>query len=747
MSEKSESTIILEIEGMTCSSCVSRVEKSLTGLPGVHAAVNLATNSARVDFPSSVSQDDLLAAVAKTGYTAHIPVPRSEQDSMSGHNHEAPAGSAPLSLRLGVSLALTVPIVLLAMVPAWQFDYWQWVSLALATPVVFWAGWLFHRATFINLRHGALTMDTLITMGTFAAYGWSVFALFFGMAGQIGMHHSLELFAWQQDPTGNIYLEAAAGVTTFLLLGRYLEDRSKRSAGAALRALADLGAREVSVVRSGTESRIPIEDLVIGDVFVVRPGEVIATDGTVVEGSSAVDESALTGESLPVEVAAHSTVTGSTISLDGRLLVMATQVGENTRMAQLAKLVEDAQLHKAGVQRLADRISAIFVPIVIVIALATIAGWLIAGQPLASGFTAAVAVLVIACPCALGLATPVAILVGTGRAAQLGIIISGPEAIESSARIDTIVLDKTGTVTSGNMSVAEIRVAVGTNEAEAIQRVGALERLSEHPVARAISREADRLGVTNASLVVGFRSTAGLGVVGSVGGVTVWAGTAEWMQRNELVLSADQRQFMSLTHRAGGTAILAGWTGCVRAIFVVTDTIRDDSIAAVARLKAMGLDTILLTGDHEDVATAVAAHVGISRVIAGASPERKVEVIRDLTTEGHHVAMVGDGVNDAAALAQADLGLAMGTGTDVAIAASDITLVRGTLSAAADAIHLSRRTLGIIRGNLFWAFAYNVAAIPLAALGFLNPMLAGAAMAFSSLFVVLNSLRLRSFRL
>jgi len=746
MTTETDSTIVLNIEGMTCSSCVSRVEKSLSQLPGVTAAVNLATNSARVDFPASVTAEDLVAAVAKTGYTAHVPPSRSEMNHSSEHNHDAPVGSAPLSIRLAVSLALTVPIVVLAMVPAWQFDYWQWVSLVLATPVVFWAGWLFHRATFINLRHRTLTMDTLITMGTFAAFGWSVFALYFGMAGQIGMHHSLELFAWQQDPTANIYLEAAAGVTTFLLLGRYLEERSKRSAGSALRALAALGAKDVAVIRHGHETRIPIEELQIGDVFVVRPGEVIATDGTVVEGNAAIDESALTGESIPVEVQTNSLVTGSTIALDGRLLIMATQVGENTRMAQLAKLVEDAQLHKAGVQRLADRISAVFVPIVIVIAFVTLAGWLLAGQPLAAGFTAAVAVLVIACPCALGLATPVALLVGTGRAAQLGIIISGPEAIESSSRIDTIVLDKTGTVTTGHMSVAEIRVAVGTNESEAVQRVGALERLSEHPVARAITREADRQGVSNGSLVIDFRSTAGVGVVGTVGGVTVWAGTLEWMKRNELVLSADQRQFISQTHAAGGTAVLAGWAGCVRAIFVVTDTVRDDSVAAIARLTAMGLETILLTGDHADVAATVAAQVGISRVIAGASPERKVEVIRELTAEGRHVAMVGDGVNDAAALAQADLGLAMGTGTDVAIAASDITLVRGTLSAAADALQLSRRTLGIIRGNLFWAFAYNVAAIPLAALGFLNPMLAGAAMAFSSLFVVLNSLRLRSFR-
>ena len=740
MAQKSDETVVLDIAGMTCSSCVARVEKSFSQLPGVVAAVNLATNSARVNFPSEVSVSQLLEAVAKTGYTAHIPVADSE------HSHASRAGSTPLRIRLAVSVALTVPIVAVAMVPAWQFNYWQWISLVLATPVVFWGGWLFHRATFINLRHGTLTMDTLITMGTFAAYGWSVFALVFGMAGQIGMRHSVELFAWQQDPTGNIYFEAAAGVTTFLLLGRYLEDRSKRSAGSALRELGRLGAKDVVVLRDGSESRISIEQLRTGDLFVVRPGEIIATDGTVVEGATAVDESTLTGESVPVEARVNSSVTGSTIALDGRIVVMATRVGENTRMAQLAKLVEDAQLHKAAVQRLADRISSIFVPIVIVVALLTLAGWLVLGQPLAAAFTASVAVLVIACPCALGLATPVALLVGTGRAAQLGIIISGPEAIESSSRIDTVVLDKTGTITTGNMNVADVKVSVGTADVDAIQRVGALERLSEHPLARAIAREADRHGISNENLVVDFRSVAGSGVFGVVGGISVWAGTRDWMRNNNLELSADQRLFIEQTHAAGGTAVLAGWASCVRAIFVITDTVRDDSRDAVANMTSLGMDVILLTGDHEDVARSVADHVGIARVVAGASPEDKVELIRRLQAEGRSVAMVGDGVNDAAALAQADLGLAMGTGTDVAIAASDITLVRGTLSAAADALRLSRHTLNVIRGNLFWAFAYNVAAIPLAALGFLNPMLAGAAMAFSSLFVVLNSLRLRRFR-
>ncbi|MEG0029002.1 MAG: copper-translocating P-type ATPase, partial [Aurantimicrobium sp.] len=654
------------------------------------------------------------------------------------------AGKVTLLERLVIAIVLSVPVIVLGMVPAWQFTYWQWISLLLTTPVVFWCGLPFHRATFLNLRHGTLTMDTLITMGTFAAYGWSVYALFFGAAGDPHMHHTMEFFAWQADPTHNIYFEAAAGVTTFLLLGRYLEEKSQRSAGAALRALGELKATEATRIVDGVEERIPASELRVGELFVVRPGEIIATDGVVVEGQAAVDESALTGESLPVEVVAESRVTGSTIVLDGRLVVRATQVGQNTRIAQLAALVEDAQLHKAAVQKLADRISAVFVPIVIGIAVVTIMGWAIAGAPLAVGFTAAIAVLVIACPCALGLATPVALMVGTGRAAQMGIIISGPDAIESSSRISTVVLDKTGTVTTGHMSVSDVFIS-GAEKDAALLRIAALEAGSEHPIARAIISFVTEHTGASLPAVTDFRSVAGQGVQGVIEGVRIAVGTTAWMNSHGFALSKENETQLAAARAGGATAILAGWDSQVRAIIAVADTIKEDSAEAIIRLVELGLEPILLTGDHEEAAHAIAQKVGISRVIAGASPESKVEVVKALQAEGRQVAMVGDGVNDAAALAQANLGIAMGTGTDVAIAASDITLVRGTLSAAVDALELSRKTLRIIHGNLFWAFAYNVAAIPLAALGFLNPMLAGAAMAFSSLFVVLNSLRLRRF--
>ena len=741
MASQTTSTIVLGVEGMTCSSCVARVEKSLTELPGVTAAVNLAMHSAKVEFPSNISEEQLVEQVTKLGYTATLPQTAKPSEA---ELEEGKAGKVTLLERLVIAIFLTVPVIVLAMVPAWQFTYWQWISLLLTTPVVFWCGLPFHRATFINLRHGTLTMDTLITLGTFAAYGWSVYALFFGAAGDPHMHHSMELFAWQADPTHNIYFEAAAGVTTFLLLGRYLEEKSQRTAGAALRALGELKATEVTRVVDGVEERIPTSDLRVGDVFVVRPGEIIATDGVVLEGRAAVDESALTGESLPVEVTVTSRVTGSTIALDGKLVVRATEVGQDTRIAQLAALVEDAQLHKAAVQRLADRISAVFVPIVVGIAVVTVIGWVIAGAPLAVGFTAGIAVLVIACPCALGLATPVALMVGTGRAAQMGIIISGPDAIESSSRITTVVLDKTGTVTTGKMTVRDVYVE-DENQSAALQRIASLESGSEHPIAQAIVLYVTTDRHDPLPAVTEFRSVAGRGVRGVVEGVTLSVGTQGWMEENSLELSSVQREVLASARSTGATTVLAGWDDRVRAIITVADTIKEDSALAISRLRELGLDVVLLTGDHEEAARAIAAEVGISRVIAGASPESKVEVVRGFQAEGKRVAMVGDGVNDAAALAQADLGIAMGTGTDVAIAASDITLVRGTLSAAVDAIQLSRRTLGIIRGNLFWAFAYNVAAIPLAALGFLNPMLAGAAMAFSSLFVVLNSLRLRSF--
>jgi P-type Cu+ transporter len=741
MANQTTSTIVLGVEGMTCSSCVARVEKSLNELPGVTAAVNLAMHSAKVEYPSTVSEEQLVQQVEKIGYTATLPHNEVVEDEVL---LDGRAGKVTLLERLVIAIVLSVPVIVLAMVPAWQFTYWQWISLLLTTPVVFWCGLPFHRATFLNLRHGTLTMDTLITMGTFAAYGWSVYALFFGAAGDAHMHHTMEFFAWQADPTHNIYLEAAAGVTTFLLLGRYLEEKSQRSAGAALRALGELKATEATRIVDGVEERIPASELRVGELFVVRPGEIIATDGVVVEGQAAVDESALTGESLPVEVAAASRVTGSTIVLDGRLEVRATQVGQNTRIAQLAALVEDAQLHKAAVQKLADRISAVFVPIVIGIAVVTIMGWAIAGAPLAVGFTAAIAVLVIACPCALGLATPVALMVGTGRAAQMGIIISGPDAIESSSRISTVVLDKTGTMTTGHMSVSEVFIT-GAEEDAALLRIAALEAGSEHPVARAILSYVTEHAGASLPVVTDFRSVAGQGVQGVIEGVRIAVGTTAWMNSHGFALSKENETQLAAARAGGATAILAGWDTQVRAIIAVADTIKEDSAEAIIRLVELGLEPILLTGDHEEAAHAIAQKVGISRVIAGASPESKVEVIKALQADGKQVAMVGDGVNDAAALAQADLGIAMGTGTDVAIAASDITLVRGTLSAAVDALELSRKTLRIIHGNLFWAFAYNVAAIPLAALGFLNPMLAGAAMAFSSLFVVLNSLRLRRF--
>jgi Cu+-exporting ATPase len=741
MADHTTSTIVLGVEGMTCSSCVARVEKSLTELPGVTAAVNLAMHSAKVEFPSNISPVQLLEQVSKLGYTATLPQSVKPTEEVI---EEGTAGKVSLLERLIISIVLTVPVVILAMVPAWQFTYWQWISLLLTTPVVFWCGLPFHRATFINLRHGTLTMDTLITMGTFAAYGWSVFALFFGGAGGEDMHHSMELFAWQSDPAHNIYFEVAAGVTTFLLLGRYLEEKSQRSAGAALRALGELKASEATLLVDGAESRIEASALHVGDVFVVRPGECIATDGVVIEGRAAVDESALTGESLPIDVVAETRVTGSTIVLDGRLVVRATQVGQNTRMSQLAALVEDAQLHKAAVQKLADRISAIFVPIVIAIAALTIVGWAFTGAPLSVGFTAGIAVLVIACPCALGLATPVALLVGTGRAAQMGIIISGPDAIESSSQITTVVLDKTGTITTGQMTVTDVHLDAQVDHA-ALLRIASLESSSEHPIAQAIVTHVSNELHGPLPSATEFSSVAGLGVRGVVEGNSFYVGNMDWMKAHELALLPGQHEVFVRARATGATTVFAGWDGHIRAIFTIADTIKDDSAQAVARLQELGLEVVLLSGDHEQAAQSIATQVGISRIISGATPESKVEVITELQVGGNRVAMVGDGVNDAAALAQADLGIAMGTGTDVAIAASDITLVRGTLSAAVDALLLSRATLNIIKGNLFWAFAYNVAAIPLAALGFLNPMLAGAAMAFSSLFVVLNSLRLRRF--
>jgi Cu+-exporting ATPase len=752
----------LVIGGMTCASCAARIEKKLNKLDGVSATVNYATEKAKLSYAGMVTPADLVAVVEATGYTATLPAPRVSRTAMTAAGDvevdEKDDEVARLRQRLVISAALSLPVLLMSMIPMLQFDNWQWLALTLASPVVFWGAWPFHRAAFTNARHRAATMDTLISVGVGAAWLWSLWALFLGGAGMPGMRMSFDLMPSREGGPGHIYLEAASVVTVFILSGRYFEANAKKRSGAALRALLNMGAKDVAVIREGAEVRIPVDQLVVGDIFSVRPGEKVATDGIVTEGASAIDASMLTGESVPVEVGPGDAVVGATVNAGGRLLVRATRIGSDTQLAQMARLVEDAQNGKAEVQRLADRVSGIFVPVVIMLSLATLATWLLTGHSATAAFTAAVAVLIIACPCALGLATPTALLVGTGRGAQLGILIKGPQILESTHRVDTILLDKTGTITTGRMSVAAVHATDGESVAQVQMLAGALEDASEHPIAQAIAVAARTALPPTSDMpdvkavlpaVDSFSNHDGRGVSGIVDGRAVLVGRRSWLDQEwSIHAPADLIAFADEAEANGQTPVWVAWDGAARGVIVVADTIKDTSAQAIGQFRKLGLRPILLTGDNVRAAHAVAALVGIEPqdVIAEVLPADKVTAVKALQAKGNIVAMVGDGVNDAAALAQADLGLAMGTGSDVAIEASDLTLVRGDLRVAADAIRLSRSTLRTIKGNLFWAFAYNVAAIPLAALGLLNPLIAGAAMAFSSVFVVSNSLRLRRFK-
>lgn len=730
--------VALDIGGMTCASCAARVEKKLNKLPGVTATVNYATERANVALPEGMTVADAIATIEATGYTAAEPARQAAQAEEQVEDSEV----TELKNRVIISAILTIPVVILAMVPPLQFDYWQWLSLTLAAPVVVWGALPFHRAAWINLRHGAATMDTLVSMGVGAAFIWSLYALFFGGAGEPGMRMTFHLLPTQGGGANEIYLEVAAAVTTFILLGRYFEARAKQRSSQALTALMSMGAKDVTILRDGREERVPIEQLAVGDEFVVRPGEKVATDGEVIDGRSAVDMSLLTGEPIPVQVGPGDAVVGAGINSTGRLVVRASRVGLDTHLARIAALVEEAQTQKAPVQRLADRISAVFVPIVIVIAIVTVIAWIVAGASVTFAFTAAVAVLIIACPCALGLATPTALLVGTGRGAQLGIVIRGPQILEATRRIEVIALDKTGTLTEGRMTVVDVLSASDTDHDQVLHRVAAVEAASEHPIGQAIAASVDV-----PARVESFASTQGRGVQGVVDGHAIVAGRPTWLTDEwSVALPADAQGWIHDHQSLGQTVIAAASDGAFLGAIAVADAIKPTSRQAIDDIKALGLDPILVTGDNEKAAHAVARQLGIESIRADVLPEGKIAIVKELQSRGTRVAMVGDGVNDAAALAQADLGMAMGSGTDVAIEASDITLIRSDPRSIVDAIRLSRRTLATIKGNLFWAFAYNVAAIPLAVLGLLNPMIAGAAMAFSSVFVVTNSLRLRRFR-